>query len=67
LSRYEDAVASFDEAIETDPTGAAPWFFLGEALQKLYREKEADEAFAKAMELGWQLGDLNIMGKILKF
>jgi tetratricopeptide (TPR) repeat protein len=57
LCQYEDALASFDEAIDIDPSGAAPWFFMGEALRKLYRETEADSAYARAKELGWKLRD----------
>jgi tetratricopeptide (TPR) repeat protein len=54
LSKYEEALASFEEASDIDRSDPAAWHFIGEALHKLGCNIESDDAFAKAKELGWQ-------------
>ncbi len=49
--RYEEALASFKEASEKDPTQPAVWAYLGEAYEKLSRGDEAIAAYGKAIAL----------------
>jgi superkiller protein 3 len=58
--RYDEAVKAYDKAIEQcpldamKPMGAETWYKKGIALQALGHTSEADAAFAKAKELGYQ-------------
>jgi tetratricopeptide (TPR) repeat protein len=56
LGKYDEAVASCDEAIELFPAKASgpTWYWKGIALRGLGKNSEADSAFAKAKELGYQ-------------
>lgn len=54
LGKYDEAIKAYDRAIGLDPLGemsAFSWVTKGDALQKLGRTKEAQEAFAKARKL----------------
>ncbi|MEO0844379.1 MAG: tetratricopeptide repeat protein, partial [Cyanobacteria bacterium J06643_5] len=50
LERYEDAVTSFDKAIEFNPTPKA-WDKRGYVLIELEKDEEALRSFEKALEL----------------
>jgi tetratricopeptide (TPR) repeat protein len=54
LGRYEDALVAYDEALELNPRYAGVWYYKGLALNALGRTSEADTAFAKAKDLGYQ-------------
>jgi tetratricopeptide (TPR) repeat protein len=54
LSRYEEALASFEEALEINTSDPAAWHFKGEVLYKLGLKKESDDALSKAAALGWK-------------
>jgi Flp pilus assembly protein TadD len=53
LQRYNEAVKAFDSALQIDPKDAQVWSLKGNALQALGHNSEADDAFAKAKELGY--------------
>jgi Flp pilus assembly protein TadD len=50
---YDKALQVFDRAIEINPQNAITWICRGLTLKKLDRTVEANEAFAKAKELGY--------------
>ncbi len=55
--KYDEAVIAYDEAIEQYPLetmGAQTWYKKGIALKMLGRTSNADAAFAKAKELGYE-------------
>jgi tetratricopeptide (TPR) repeat protein len=52
LDRHDEAVSCFLKAIEIEPEYATAWKNLGLAYQSLHRDHEAEEAFARAKELG---------------
>jgi len=55
--KYEEAVKAYDEAIDQyplEPMGAQVWHRKGIALKALGQTSDADVAFAKAKELGYQ-------------
>lgn len=49
--RYEDAIASFDKAIEIEPTHAFAWHDRGICLRALEKNEEALASLTKALEL----------------
>jgi tetratricopeptide (TPR) repeat protein len=51
LRRYEDAIASYDEALELQPNDALTWYNRGVALGKLGRYEDAIDSYNKALEL----------------
>ncbi len=51
LSRYEDAIAAYDRAIEIKPDYDAAWNNRGNALDNLGRHEEAIAAYDKAIEI----------------
>ena len=51
--RYDDAITSATTAIELKQDLASAWIVKGMSLQALNRIKKANEAFAKAKELGY--------------
>ena len=53
LGKYDESIEAYNKAIELFPDEATQWFNKGKALQALNRTTEADEAFAKANELGY--------------
>jgi tetratricopeptide (TPR) repeat protein len=54
LKEYDDAVNAFDKALQINPKDPLTWMNKGDALKALGRQAEADEAYAKARELGYQ-------------
>jgi tetratricopeptide (TPR) repeat protein len=52
LHRYDEAVVAFDGALQVNPNDAQVWSLKGDALKAAGRQAEADEAYAKAKELG---------------
>jgi Flp pilus assembly protein TadD len=50
----DDAIKAYDEAIRLDPNDAAAWNNKGVALEALGKTTEANAAFAKAQELGYE-------------
>jgi tetratricopeptide (TPR) repeat protein len=48
LGRYQEAVSSYDKAIEIDPVQNSYWLDRGGALNELDRRDEANASFAKA-------------------
>ena len=55
LQRYDDAVKAYDSALQINPNDAQVWSLKGDALKALGRQAEADAAFAKAKELGYNV------------
>jgi len=51
--KYDEAIQAYDEAIRLDPEFAYPWFSKGVVLEYLGKVAEANEAYAKAEELGY--------------
>jgi len=51
---YDEALSSFDEALEINSSDPAAWHFRGEVLNKLGYKTESDNAFSKAASLGWE-------------
>lgn len=56
LHRYNDAIKAYDAALQIDPKDAEVWSLKGDALLASGNQAEADAAFAKAKELGYQGG-----------
>jgi tetratricopeptide (TPR) repeat protein len=54
LGKYEKALEYYERALEIDPADGYAWHARGEALKALGRTSEADAAFEKAKELGYQ-------------
>jgi len=56
--KYDEAIRVFDEIIQLDPQDsmscAIAWDGKGEALEKLGKTTEANAAFARAKELGYE-------------
>jgi tetratricopeptide (TPR) repeat protein len=50
-SQNQEAIESFDKAIEIDPNDASTWCNKGTALSNLGKNQEAIESFDKASEL----------------
>lgn len=48
---YEKAVLELNKAIELDPEDASLYYTLGDLYEQLGRDKEAVEAFVKALQL----------------
>ena len=53
-SEYDEAMKCFDEAIRLDPNNAKVWHQKGVALYKMGRDTEAEAAFIRAKELGYE-------------
>ena len=51
LKRYEEALVSFDRALELDVNDKWAWASRGDALDTLKRFEEALESFDRAIEL----------------
>ena len=51
LDRHEEALSSFDRALEIDSTDYQAWFNRGGALDNLGRSEEALESFDRALEI----------------
>ena len=53
-NNYEEALEAFEMVTELDPQEAAGWLYKGDVLKALGRDSEADDAFARATELGYE-------------
>ena len=53
--KHEDALIAYESAIGSDTIFPQFWYKKGLALKALGRNSEADAAFAKARELGYQV------------
>lgn len=53
LGRNQEALALYEKATEITPDWAVPWYNKGMALQRLGRDNVAQEALARARELGY--------------
>jgi len=51
LGRLEDAIASYDKALQIDAGHAEAWFNKGMSLKKLGRTKEANTCIEKSIDL----------------
>ena len=51
MSRHDDAIASFDRAIEIDPNSTESWFRRGQTLEHLGNCKAAIASYDKALSL----------------
>ena len=51
----EEALKAFEKVTELDPQEPAGWLYKGEVLKALGRRAEADEAYARAGELGYNV------------
>lgn len=56
--KYDEALKSYDRAIEVNPQNAGAWYNKSFALNRLGRTTEAIAAFTKARELGTRIRDL---------
>ncbi len=54
LKRYNDAIDAFDRALQINPKDPLTWQNKGNALKALGNQADADAAYAKAKELGYQ-------------
>lgn len=54
LGRNDEALKYYERALQIDPVDGYVWYAKGEALKSLGRNSEADAAFVKAKELGYQ-------------
>lgn len=52
LHRYDEAAQAFDGALQANPEDAQVWSLKGDALKASGQQAKADEAYAKAKELG---------------
>ncbi len=53
LKRYEEALAAYDQAIRLDPNYAVAYNNKGLALERLGKKTEAQQAHARARQLGY--------------
>ena len=53
--KYDDAIQALDQAIAINPQYADAWYSKGNALHALGQTAEANDAFAKAKELGYNV------------
>jgi len=53
--KYDEAILAYDEAIRMDPQYIEAWYNKGAALEALGRDTQAQTAFAKARELGFEV------------
>lgn len=51
LDKYEDAIASYDKALQIDPGHAEAWFNKGISLKKFGQTKEALQCIEKSIDL----------------
>ena len=51
LERYEESILYYDTAIKLNPKLSGAWHNKGGSLEKLGRDGEAEQCFAKAREL----------------
>ncbi|MBD2604777.1 tetratricopeptide repeat protein [Scytonema hofmannii FACHB-248] len=63
--RYEEAIASYDKAIEIKPDFYEAWLYRGEALTNLGRIEEAIHDYEQSLEICEQIGDVKGKATIL--
>lgn len=51
LDKNEDAIASYNKALELDPSHADAWFNKGMILKKMGRTKESTQCIEKSIDL----------------
>lgn len=51
LDKNEDAIASYDKALQIDPSHADAWFNKGMSLKKMGNAKEAQQCIEKSIDL----------------
>lgn len=54
LERHEDALRSFQRAVQLDPANANAWFYIAESLNRLGRPDRALSAYDRVVELAPQ-------------
>lgn len=54
IASYEDALKAYEEAIRLDSNYATAWYNKSNTLKALGREKEAQQCYEKACQLGYQ-------------
>jgi tetratricopeptide (TPR) repeat protein len=54
LQRYDDAVEAYDAALQINPEDGEVWNLKGDALKSLGRQAEAEAAYSKARERGYE-------------
>ncbi len=54
LERYEEALNAYHEALDLDPDYAAAYYEISDALVLLGRTIEAQVAYTRAMQLGYE-------------
>ena len=54
VKAYEEAINNLDKTLQQSPLDAETWYLKGTALKALGNTSKADDAFAKAKELGYQ-------------
>ncbi|NQV39129.1 MAG: tetratricopeptide repeat protein, partial [Nitrosopumilus sp.] len=52
LGKYEEAITSYDKAIEIDPNDADVWNNKGDSMDSLGNNDEAKKCYDKSKELG---------------
>ncbi len=53
LESSDEALTSYNKAIELNPSNAAAWYGKGLVLKSLNSTTESEKAFAKSEELGY--------------
>jgi Flp pilus assembly protein TadD len=53
LKRHEEAMSVYDQANRLDPDDVNAYFNKGIALERLRRHKDAQQAFERARQLGY--------------
>jgi tetratricopeptide (TPR) repeat protein len=53
-NNYEEALKAFEMVTELDPQEPAGWLYKGDVLKALGLQAEADEAYVKAKEMGYE-------------
>ena len=59
LGRLNEAINAYETAIEINPRSAEAWYNKGQILWYMMNDSEADAAFAKAEELGYQISHID--------
>jgi len=54
LDKHEDAISSYDKALQIDPGDAETWFNKGMSLKKIGQINEAAQCFEKCMDLNFR-------------
>jgi tetratricopeptide (TPR) repeat protein len=54
LDKYDESIQAYDKAIDIDPQLAAIWYCKGKAFEAIGDNTNAEMAFARAKELGFE-------------